>query len=174
MAERKSGILPRIEILILLVFFISFFGWVFNKCTRTKASLIQERTIQELQDSLAQLNEGQEEAVAAPVDTLPRKTTTPALDPTPEEQYPEVILFVVIDGLNMRTEPNLNGEVIDQLDLFDEVQFLHEVTDSTTQLKLSEDISADEPWVKIRSPKGREGWVYGAGVHYHRRKYPGL
>jgi len=52
--------------------------------------------------------------------------------------------------------------------------FLNEVSDSTDIISLGEGIIANEPWVKVRHYKGNEGWVYGAGVHYYKMKYPGL
>jgi len=169
MSDKKSGKLPRIEILILLVFFISFFGWVVNKCSRTKTTLIQENTIQEIKDSL--------EAIAALEATaenpLIAQDTVAPIQET-ESPLANTRLYIVIDGLNMRDQPNLKGEVLDRLELFDEVEFLNEVTDSTTVLKLNEFITVNEPWVKVRTRKGKDGWVYGAGVHYHRKKYPGL
>ena len=166
MADKKT-ILPRLEILIILVFFISFLGWAANKCSRTKTTL-QEESLAEAADSL------QMDTLVAPTTII--ATPPPVTAPT-QESEPQVIrglLYVVIDDLNMRTEPSLKSDVIAVLNLFDEVQFVNEITDSTTQLKLSETILADEPWVKVKNKKGRVGWVYGAGVHYHKKKYPGL
>ncbi len=60
-----------------------------------------------------------------------------------------------------------------ELKLFEEVAFLNEVSDSTTQLNLGYEIT-DEPWVKVRHPKGQVGWVYGAGVNYYPKKRGGV
>ena len=172
MASKKEGLLPRIEILILMVFFVSFFGWVFNKCNRTKANIIQESTIQEIQDSLDALGIEVPNQTQAAQDSI--QTPIESSTPVPIEERPYSILYVTIDGLNMRDQPNLKGEVIASLSLFEEVEFLNEYTDSTTQLKLSEDIYADEPWIRVRNRKGRDGWVYGAGVNYYKKKREGV
>jgi Na+-transporting methylmalonyl-CoA/oxaloacetate decarboxylase gamma subunit len=168
MADKKS-ILPRFEILIILVFFISFLGWAANKCSRTKTKLQAESTALTA-DSLNQLVD----TVASSANTIQTPTVTSTPDPIIEAQAARPILYVVIDDLNMRSAPNLNSDVVSVLNLFDEVEFMNEVTDSTTQLKLSETITVNEPWVKVKNKRGRTGWVYGAGVHYHRKKYPGL
>jgi hypothetical protein len=33
---------------------------------------------------------------------------------------------------------------------------------------------ADEPYVKIKTKRGTVGWVYGAGVHYVKKKRSGV
>ena len=82
-------------------------------------------------------------------------------------------LFVTIEGLNMRETPDLKSEVVVQLGLFDEVIYMDEVTDFTTPLNLGRE-EVDEPWFKVRTKKGHEGWVYGAGVDFYKYKHPGV
>ncbi|MEL6356311.1 MAG: SH3 domain-containing protein, partial [Bacteroidota bacterium] len=72
-----------------------------------------------------------------------------------------------------RKGPGLNYPKIDRLALFTEVEYLNEVTDSTFQINLGE-VTPDEPWIKILTPTGKEGWVYGAGVNYYRRQLQGV
>ncbi|MEO0339820.1 MAG: SH3 domain-containing protein [Bacteroidota bacterium] len=179
MAEKQRNLLPRMEVLIILVFFISFFGWAVNNCSNDRARRVAQRAAERqrtLEDSLANL---QAQQVLSAVDTAIQSNTaasTPQSTPnsTSASNQPRSILFVVIDGLKMRSEPNLKAEVLHRFKLFDEIEFMHERTDSTTQLKLSESIIANEPWVKVRNYKGKVGWVYGAGVDYHKQRYPGL
>lgn len=177
MADKKASLVPRLEVIIILVFFISFLFWAASRCSRTKQNLQGTTGALAKQDSLAT------EAAEAQVDSASlAELAAKAAARNPKSQTTEsisaarskVILFVVIDELNLRSEPNLNSEVIDVLGLLSEVEYLQERTDFTTELKLSENISANEPWLKVRSPKGREGWVYGAGVDYHKEPYPGL
>lgn len=82
-------------------------------------------------------------------------------------------LFVTIDGLNLRDKPDLEGELLVKLPLYETVYFMNEVTDSTFQISLGKE-TADEPWVKVRSKKGHVGWVYGAGVDYYKYKRSGV
>jgi hypothetical protein len=81
-------------------------------------------------------------------------------------------LYVTIDKLKLRKSPGLKGELLGELKLFDEVFFMNEITDSTYQLSLGKEM-ADEPYVKIKTKRGTVGWVYGAGVHYHKKKRTG-
>lgn len=177
MAEKKANLVPRLEVIIILVFFVSFLFWATSRCTRTKEEL-QSTSPQEQIDETA-ANPAAARVDSAALAELAAKAAERNPNPTRTEssftgETSRVILFVVIDDLNLRTEPSLKADVIDVLNLFSEVEYLQERTDFTTELKLSEDISANEPWLKVRSPKGREGWVYGAGVDYHKEKYPGL
>jgi len=57
--------------------------------------------------------------------------------------------------------------------LYEEVHFLNEITPFTEKISLGTSV-ADEPWVKVKTKRGGEGWVYGAGVYYYKRKYPGM
>ena len=74
---------------------------------------------------------------------------------------------MTIEGLNLRRAPNLSASIIEKLSLHEEVLFLNEITDSTEQINLGEEV-ANEPWVKVNY-QGKEGWVYGAGVHFYRK-----
>jgi hypothetical protein len=82
-------------------------------------------------------------------------------------------LFVTIDKLKVRKTPGLKGELLGELKLFDEVFYMNEVTDSTYVVNLGKE-KADEPYVKIKTKRGTVGWVYGAGVHYVKKKRSGV
>lgn len=177
MADKKANLVPRLEVIIILVFFISFLFWAASRCSRTKADLQGPENQEQTDESTASTNTAKVDSAA--LAELAAKAAARNPNPTRTEstfsgEETKVILFVVIDDLNLRTEPSLNSDVIDVLNLFSEVEYLQERTDFTTELKLNEEISANEPWLKVRSPKGREGWVYGAGVDYHKERYPGL
>lgn len=94
----------------------------------------------------------------------------PATD-TKEPQYSK--LFVTIDKLKLRKAPGLKAEVLGELKLFDEVYYLNQVTDSTYEVNLGKEM-ANEPYVKIKTKRGTVGWVYGAGVHYVKKKRSGV
>lgn len=186
--KQSSGILPKMEVLIILVFFFSFIIWAASKCN---ASSIQEQLTEIASDSEEELipENGEQPTTAdpygtplppAPQSTTPANTTNPTTN-TPSSSTsgtaalnitdPSTVsskLYVTIDGLNMRTGPHLDSTIIYKLPLFEEVMFLNEVTDSTQKISLGTEI-ADEPWVRIKHKKGRTGWVYGAGVNYYRK-----
>ena len=172
MAKKKTSIVPRFEVLIILVFFMSFIFWAVPKCTSTKQAYqardAEENLVNELLDSLELLEEQQ--ALQEKV----RENTQAEINS--EINTPTVgtsILYITIDGMNIRTAPTLKSKVIDRLNLYDEVVFMNEVTPSADTISLGK-TQAVEPWVKVRTSKGKLGWVFGAGVHYYKKKFPGL
>ncbi len=169
MSKKKKGILPRIEILIILIFFFSFIAWAISKCNAKK--LFYEQT-------------EQSEDLTAPEDSLIDYTITPKPLPQKEEviqkeaaaknpQAEFTKLYITIDRLKLRTGPSLDSTVIYEFPLFEQVYFMNEVTDSTYQLSLGKEM-ADEPWVKVKNNRGKIGWVYGAGINYYKKKREGV
>ncbi len=164
MADQKTTLLPKIELLILGVFLISFVLFATSKCSASKTRRAEAAANEaEVQDSTTGMstdaNAARDTAVApAPVQEAIRERYTP--------------LYVTIAGLNVRSEPKLTAKVVERLSLYEEVAFLNEVTDSTQEISLGT-IVRNEPWVKIRTSKGRTGWVFGAGVHYYKLKLEG-
>lgn len=187
MAKKKKSVLPPVEVLIIGVFFLSFIAWAFKQCSDTKTELqggnedpTAEVSVPTTQETPPAAPPQQAVAPAnnTPITTNPnvdlrtgqgssnttssdRLTTTEVIRVTP--------LFVTIDGLNLRRGPSLDSAIIMKLPLHEQVGFMNEVTDSTSQISLGNEI-ANEPWVKVRHKGGRVGWVYGAGVHYYKRK----
>lgn len=82
-------------------------------------------------------------------------------------------LFVTIDGLKVRKEPGLKGETVAELQLYEPVTFLNKKTDWTQEISLGYEKVTDH-WVKVRTQSGKEGWVFGAGVHYYKMKRQGV
>jgi hypothetical protein len=103
-----------------------------------------------------------------PVQTAP-KTAAPAQ--SAESKYST--LYVTIDGLKMRKEPNLKGAVVTKLELYEPVYFLNQKTEKIEEISLGYEKVKDH-WVKIRTKSGKEGWVFGAGVHYYKMKRKGV
>lgn len=179
MSKKKKGVLPSLEILIILVFFLSFIMWAMSKCNDKKM------TFNGSTDASDQTEADNEQSILdsialAPLrpKLLPQKEEPIIIDPnTTSTKTPNAVagsrLYITIDGLNMRTGPHLDSSVVVKLPLFEEVIFMNEVTDSTQRISLGK-VIADEPWVKVRTKRGKVGWVYGAGVHYHRKKREGV
>ncbi|MFT5766000.1 MAG: hypothetical protein ACI8X3_003438, partial [Saprospiraceae bacterium] len=74
-------------------------------------------------------------------------------------------LLVGIDHLRLRTTPGEKGEEIAYLDKDAVLYEAGEVSDFTTRVKLR-GIWFDEPWIKVKTDKGVEGWVYGGAVTF--------
>jgi hypothetical protein len=165
MSDKKTSVLPKLEMIIIGIFLVSFMIWAVSKCSRTRQEILSENPEEQIDpqqaeaDSLARLAAKQDSLEAA---------RRQAQKKTRSEYTP---LYVTIDDLNVRNAPALDAEVVDQLPLFEEVLFLNEWTEFTTEVNLGRGM-ATEPWIKVRTPKGHEGWVFGAGVHYYKEKNP--
>lgn len=172
---QESSLLPKMEVLIIIIFFIGFAVWTFDKCGETKRTY-QQQTSSETNavDEIMNRNAGAIDLSAA--DSLPTSSNASPSVPRPQSsratQQRYTPLYVTIDGLNLRDQPNLTGKILTRLNLYEEVAFLNEVTDSTQQINLGK-ITPDEPWVKVNG-RGHVGWVYGAGVEYYKTKLEGV
>jgi len=182
MAKKKKSILPGIEITIIIVFFISFMLFAIPKCNekrqeyaRTNAAETPIETVEETPSTPATAN-SKPDSILVPVTTT-LANNTPTLQSPPTLQATNVNtatrLYVTIDGLNIRNGPSLDSTILNKLVLFEEVYFLNEITPFTEEISLGTSM-ANEPWIKVRTKRGGEGWVYGAGVYYYKRKYPGM
>lgn len=155
--KKSRSRVPRVEVLLILVFLLSVIMWSIARCSRQRRQLKEK------------------EATAAVADTLAQADSTTTVSPAPPQ--PQVIertrLYVTINNLKLRSGPSLKHEVITTLPLYEEVYFLDEVTEKRDTINLGYE-TAIEPWVKVRTRKGKEGWVYGAGVDFYKYKRSGV
>jgi len=187
MAKKKKSILPGLEIMIIIVFFISFMLFAIPRCNKKQMEYASTNaadtptTTDQIEDTLPTNNSKPDSIlvpattlaeVPAPVTTAPELQTIPATLPATVTNT-ATRLYVTIDGLNIRSGPSLDSAILNKLVLFEEVHFLNEITPFTEQISLGTTV-ADEPWIKVQTKRGGEGWVYGAGVYYYKRKYPGM
>ena len=158
--------LPKLEFIVIGVFFIVFLIWAVPKCSATKKELNPEPETTAT-DSIT--------VVADTSKTTVEVTPTEQANPVPVNSGNENLsrLYVTIDKLKLRKGPDLDSAVVQQLNLFDEVYFLNEVTDFKTTLNLGLE-EAEEPWVKVKTKTGQSGWVFGAGVNYYKKKREGV
>lgn len=165
MEKKNKVLLPRVEIMIMGVLFLIFLIWSVSKCSSTRRRLAQEaeRQKQEQAEYEASLLQNQKDTAQA----TPPATPPPSSPRAFKQTYTP--LYITIDGMNVRSAPSLNSSIVERLQLFDEVEFLNEVTDFREEITIGDEMT-NEPWVKIKTPKGKEGWVYGAGVHYYKTK----
>jgi len=163
MTKKKKRALPNIEVLIIGVFIISFFLMVLPKCESTR-----EEYQQVAQDTIT-------------VDTVIRENFAVPPPPEPEVTTPEgkpssltsgeSVLYVTIDKLKFRAEPHVASRVIKELELFEEVIFLNEVTEKKKEVDWGNGIITNEPWIKVKTREGKTGWAYGAGLYFYKRKF---
>ena len=157
----EKDVIPNMELVVIFIFFASFIVWAVSKCTVTQASYEEQATIEEIQqkqkDSLATVPKA-----VAPI-TKPAPVVKKASKPVIRKI---TVLYVVLNGLKLRKGPTRDSMIVRQLKLNESVDFLGDVTPFKEKINMG-DYIAEEPWVKVRSSTGVEGWVYGAGVSYY-------
>ncbi len=171
-----KGLLSKFEYIIIGIFAIIFLMWAISKCSSHKEQAQDEAAIEAKEDSLA--NAAKQPAANMPTPAVADTTKaaasqTAAAQPAPSQETQGSRLYVTIDKLKLRKTPGLKGELLGELKLFDEVYYQDEVTDSTYEVNLGKEM-ADEPYVKVKTKRGTVGWVYGAGVHYVKKKRSGV
>ncbi len=153
-SKNKKGLLPRIEMIIIAIFFVSFIFIMIPKC--------------ESDQSITDATSGTE-AVDGSMDTL-AALLPQQLEPARIERN-RTVLYATIDGLNMREEPHLASPILKRLKLYEEVYYLNELTEKRQTIDWGSDIVTEEPWLKVQTDDGRIGWVYGAGLHFYKKQF---
>lgn len=82
-------------------------------------------------------------------------------------------LVVGLEHLRLRATPGSKGEELAHLDKGTVLLETGEVSDFTTRIKLR-GIWFDEPWIKVRTPDGTEGWVYAGAVVFRMEQSTAL
>lgn len=203
--------IPKVESLIITVFFLCIALWGISKCASKRNQLVRsaeateepaaetptpanatpatDATTTTPKTGLPQLQnapppEPEPSAVApstssTPPGTIPKLSnetpapTAAAPAPAPANTPTYSKLFVTINGLKVRKEPNLKSEVVTRLKLDEQIFFLNKKSEKPEEINLGYETVTDY-WVKIRTKSGKEGWVFGAGVHYYRMKRKGV
>ncbi|MFK7934191.1 MAG: SH3 domain-containing protein [Saprospiraceae bacterium] len=174
---------PRFEIALIFIFFVCFIMWSISRCGDKREEMRAEEIIENSEDlqteesstanvtsDAANTSATTTTTTSGAASTTSPVTTTPAVappKPKPQSSTAGTTLYVTIDNLNMRTHPHLDSVVVAKLPLFERVTFLNEVTEFKQEINLGKEM-ANEPWVKVQTKRGKDGWVYGAGVHYHK------
>lgn len=171
-----KGLLSRLEFLVIGLFAVVFLSWTVSKCSAQKRTSMEQAAGTRSADSTAvqpadTVRTPASSASAGTPDTVAVRPAVPAGDATVAPLRSR--LYITIDKLKLRATPGLKGELIGELRLFEEVYFLDEMTDSLYEINLGKEM-AKEPYVRIQTGKGKVGWVYGAGVHYARKKREGV
>lgn len=129
---------------------------------------------QTVQQQPVQLQPVQQQPVQPPP-TTPVNTKSPEKQPRPElgagngtANTGGSLLYCNVEGLNVRSEPNVRSKTVATLKKHEAVTFLNQKTDFTEELNLGDGKVTDH-WVKIKTKSGKTGWVFGAGVHYYKK-----
>lgn len=187
-----KGLLSKIEYIVIGIFTIIFLMWAVSKCSSHKEKAREQAAVEAKEDSIVTAqqkpatpanstvskvnpttqNTSSADTTQAKNTSLSTKTDQVTQSVKPQESQ-GTRLYVTIDKLKIRKTPGLKGELLGELKLFDEVYYQNEVTDSTYEVNLGKEL-ANEPYVKVKTKRGTIGWVYGAGVHYIKKKRSGV
>ncbi len=150
--KKRSTSLPKSEVWIVLAFILSFLAWGLTRCNFGIRDYLASKKseVVETKDTLSNTANSTSNSI-----TDPRRETIHVTE-----------LYITIDSFNFRTTPKLDGAVIKKLRLSEKVVYLNQVTDFSQKIFVNQNWE-DEPWVKVRTIEGEEGWVYGAGVSYY-------
>lgn len=80
-----------------------------------------------------------------------------------------VTIYVWVDNLRMRTEPDTKSDVVRELKEGEAIAFLEEKSNFTQKITLRGK-QYDEPWLKVKTSADKIGWVYGGGVKFYKPK----
>jgi len=160
--EKGKSLLSRLETGLILVFFFGFIIWAISKCQATRAAYEEE--------AVEEVVENESDTVAT--EEIPEPVPLEPLEPKTTDTQKRTSLFITVDSLNMREEPQLSSSVITKLRLDEEVLYMDEMTDFRQELEFDENRTTFEPWLKIQTQDGRVGWVYGAGVSLYKKRLP--
>jgi hypothetical protein len=165
----RKGLLPGIETIIIGAFVISIFVVILQRCDSAQEEYAQEAV---QLDTMATIAEPKRENFLTPP-PVESETATNSATNVPTNTIPaRLTLYITIDKINMRQEPNITSRVIRQLDLYEKVYYENETTEKRKEIDWGDGVITNEPWVKVRTLKDELGWVYGAGVHFYQRKFP--
>jgi hypothetical protein len=74
-------------------------------------------------------------------------------------------LAACFDGVRLRQSPGPQGAVLAELPSGTPLTDLREVSPFVTQVELRGH-SLEEPWLKVATTDGRQGWIYGGVLHF--------
>ncbi len=166
--QDDGGVLPKIELLFIFIFFLVFITWAMSKCGSIQEEYAQETTDNTSLRETTNVPEKEKE-VAKPTVTETVEKPLAATSKVPAKIEKRTVLYVLLDGLKLRKGHHLDSAIVKTLKINDEVYFLGQTTDFKQKINLGDRVAFD-PWVKVRAYTGHEGWVYGAGVHYFKPK----
>ncbi len=96
--------------------------------------------------------------------TTTKSTSAPTPKPEPKSVVVKESTYTVgLDFLRLREAPGEEGKELAQLTKGTLLHGLGAMSDFSTKVRLR-GIDYDEPWIKVKTAEGLEGWVYAAGL----------
>ncbi len=91
---------------------------------------------------------------------------SPEKEPATEvEETNQLELTVVINDVQVRDQPGLEGKEIQKVKEGDILIYLDKISDFSTPLMLR-GITFNEPWLKVKNSEGQIGWIYAGCVKF--------
>ena len=100
------------------------------------------------------------------IDT-PEETVAPVEVKVEEKADKAIEIYVWVDKLRLRSASNTSSETVAIMKEGQALTFLNERSDFTEKINLRGTLF-DEPWLKVSTADGQEGWVYGGGVKFYK------
>jgi hypothetical protein len=97
------------------------------------------------------------------------KENTKSISATRNIIQPKDLVYTWVDKLNVRDAPNLNGKTITTIQTEDAIEFTGIKSDKSETIVLR-GVAYNEPWLKIVTADGKEGWVFGGAIKYETEK----
>ena len=125
---------------ILFIVSLTFVGFIFS-CKNTNSS-----------ESTQQTESNSSEGESTENTTTQEKAST--------------ILYAWVDKLRIREQPTTKSEIVVEVKEGTSFTYLNEKTDYKEKINLRGTLF-NEPWLKIKTDEGKEGWVYGGAVKFY-------
>jgi hypothetical protein len=77
-------------------------------------------------------------------------------------------VWTVTADVKLRGTPGLDGKLLGKIPKGVQLTYLNVKTDKTQKLSV-DGTEQDEPWLKVRTPRGTVGWVYGGVVRFYKK-----
>ncbi len=124
--------------------------------------------------TVTQLPQQQGIATPQPIRIVPKNQTNVNSKGVPDSYNTApssgTVLYVLIDGMHIRTQANLKSKSLGRLRNNDYVYFMNEVTETPECVHLINGKEVCKPWFKVKTKRGTVGWVHGSGVDFYKRK----
>ena len=93
------------------------------------------------------------------------ESTENTTNPSTQEKAP-TILYAWVNKLRIREQPTTKSEIVVEVKEGTSFTYLNEKTDYKERINLRGTLF-NEPWLKIKTNDGKEGWVYGGAVKFY-------
>lgn len=149
----RKGRLNDFELAGIALFMLCLFMYSLSKCFKENTTKMQETEMIAADSSSNQY----ESNVTVRRQLPPRIIDTSSF---------KTKLYVLVDSLRLRSEPNIGGELLTYLRLGDALTDLGERT-LHEKIRISADELKVAPWIKVATQKGIEGWAFGGCLQFY-------